>query len=189
MRAGPDARPALLSNRRSLSPRALRTPPPFFDSSRATCHELRRHRHRRRAQRPRERRLSRARRAQGARARAPARARRRGGHGRDLSRLQVLRLLLRRLAAAAGDHPRARSAAARPRDSAARRHVHADAGRRLSVARERSRDDAPRDRPALEARRRSVRRVRQGDGRDGPLRQADPRHDAARSDCRSIRAA
>ena len=35
---------------------------------------------------------------------------------------------------------------------------------------------------ALEARRRSLRRVRQGDGRDGAVRQADPQHDAARSD-------
>ena len=66
-------------------------------------------------------------------------ARRRGGHRRGLSRLPVLRLLLRRLAAAAGDHPRARPAAARPRDPAARRHVHADAERRLPVARQRSR--------------------------------------------------
>ena len=49
--------------------------------------------------------------------------------------------------------------------------------------------DAPRDRAALEARRRSLRRVRQGDGRDGAVRQADPRHDAARSDvARSARA-
>ena len=32
--------------------------------------------------------------------------------------------------------------------------------------------DAPRDRAALAARRRGVRRVRQGDGRDGPLRRS-----------------
>ena len=101
--------------------------------------KYRRDRHRRRPQRPDGRRLSRARRAQGARARAPARGRRRGRHRRDLSRLQVLGLLVRRLAAAAGDHPRARSAAARPGDPAARRHVHADAERRLPVARERPR--------------------------------------------------
>ena len=96
--------------------------------------------------------------------------------------LQVLRLLVRRLAAAARDHPRARSAAARPGDPAARRHVHADAERRLPVARQRSRQDAPRNRAALEGRRRGVRRVRQGDGRDGPLREAHPQHDAAGSD-------
>ena len=126
---------------------------------------------------------------QGARARAPSRPRRRRGHRRSLSGLPVLGLLLRRLAAAAGDHPRPRPAAPRPRDPAARRHVHADAERRLPVARERSREDAARDRAALEARRRSVRRVRQGDGRDGALRQADPQHDAARSDvARSARA-
>jgi phytoene dehydrogenase-like protein len=41
-----------------------------------------------------------------------------------------------------GDHPRPRSAAPRPRDPAARRHLHADAERRLPVARERSREDA-----------------------------------------------
>ena len=40
-----------------------------------------------------------------------------------------------------------------------------------------------------QARRRGLRRVRQGDGRDGAVRQADPRHDAARSDvARSARA-
>ena len=52
-------------------------------------------------------------------------------------------------------------------DPAARRHVHADAERRLPVARQRSRQDAPRDRAPLAARRRGLRRVRQGDGRDG----------------------
>ena len=89
-----------------------------------------------------------------------------------------------------GDHPRARPAAPRPGDPAARRHVHADAERRLPVARQRSRQDAPRDRASLEGRRRGLRRVRQGDGRDGPLRQADSRHDAARSDlARSARPA
>ena len=54
--------------------------------------------------------------------------------------------------------------------------------RRLPLARQRPRQDAARDRPPLEARRRGLRRVRQGDGRHGPLRQADPRHDAARPD-------
>ncbi len=96
--------------------------------------------------------------------------------------LQVLGLLVRRLAAAPGDHPRARPAAPRPRDSSARRHVHADAGRRLPVARQRPRADTAGDRAAFAGRRRGVRRVRQGDGRDGPVRQADPRHAAARSD-------
>ena len=42
--------------------------------------------------------------------------------------------------------------------------------------------DAPRDRAPLEGRRRGLRRIRQGDGRDGPVREADPQHDAARSD-------
>src|SRR5471030_618313 len=46
-------------------------------------------------------------------------------------------VFVRRLAAPAGDHPRSRSAAPRPRDPAARRHVHADAERRLPVARQR----------------------------------------------------
>ena len=49
------------------------------------------------------------------------------------------------------------------------------AERRLPVARERPLEDAARDRPAQQARRRRLRRVRHGDGRDGPLRQADPR--------------
>ena len=100
---------------------------------------VRRHRHRRRPQRPDRRRLPRARRAQGARPRAPPRPRRRGGHRGGLPGLPVLRLLVRRLAAAARDHPRARPAAARPRDPAARRHVHADAERRLPVAHQRPR--------------------------------------------------
>src|ERR1041384_7397062 len=50
-----------------------------------------------------------------------------------------------RPAAAAADPPRAPPAAARAGYPAARRHVHADAERRLPVARERSREDAARD--------------------------------------------
>ena len=123
--------------------------PRFQHSAFADRHALRRHRHRRRPQRPGQRRLPRARRPQGARARAPPRARRRRGDRGDLPRLQVLGLLLRRLAAAAGDHPRARPAAARPGDPAARRHVHADAERRLPLARQRPREDAARDRAPL----------------------------------------
>ena len=49
-----------------------------------------------------------------------------------------------------------RPAAARTRNPPARWHVHADAQRRLPVARERSREDAPRDRATLEAGRRGV---------------------------------
>ena len=107
----------------------------LYDSVHSHAAEVRRHRHRRGPQRPDGGGVSGARRPQGARARAAPRRRRRGGHRRDLSRLQVLRLLVRRVAAAARDHPRPRSGAARPRDSAARRHVHADAQRRLPVAR------------------------------------------------------
>ena len=83
----------------------------------------------------------------------------------------------------AGDHPRPRSAAPRHGAAAARRH----ASRRCrtaticggsTITRRRRREIARHSR----ARRRGLRRVRQGDGRDGALRQADPRHDAARSD-------
>ena len=150
---------------------------PGYDSGGA----LRRRRHRRRPQRADGRCVSGPRRPIRARARAPPRPRRRGGHGRGLPGIPLLGVLVRRLAAAPGDHPRARPAAPRPRDPSARRHVHADARRRLPVARQRSREDAPRDRAALEARRRSLRRVRPRDGRDGTVRQADPEHD-----CRPI---
>ena len=69
----------------------------------------------------------------------------------------------------------------RLRGAAARRHVHADAGRRLPVARQRPRPHAARDSAAFAARRRSLRRVRQGDDRHGALRQADARRPRARS--------
>src|SRR4051812_10617298 len=46
----------------------------------------------------------------------------------------------------------------------------------------RPRQDAPGDRPPFPDRRRGLRRVRQGDGGDGPLRQTDPQHDPAGSD-------
>ena len=96
----------------------------------ADVQALRRHRDRRRPQRPRHRRLPGPRRAHGARARAAPRAGRRGGHRGSLPRLPLLGLLVRGLAAAAGDHPRARPAPPRPRDPPARRHLHADARRR-----------------------------------------------------------
>ena len=144
--------------------------------------EVRRDRHRRRSQRPDRGGVPGTSGTQGARARAPARRRRRRRHRRNLSRVHVLRLLVRRLAAAAGDHPRARSArVARPRDSPARRHVHADAERRLPLAGERSRANVPRDRAPLAQGRRGLRRVRPRDGRDGAVREAHPGDDAARS--------
>ena len=144
------------------------------------AHEIRLHRPRRRAQRPRVCGVHGARGPQSAGARTPPRAGRGGGHRGSLPGLQVLGVLVRRVAAAARDHPGAGPAAARPRNPAAGRHVHADAQRRLSLARERPRAHVSRDRPALARRRRGLRRVRPRDGRDGALRQADPRHDAAR---------
>ena len=78
-----------------------------------------------------------------------------------------------------GNYSRPRSSAPRPGNSSARRHVHAHAERRLSVARERSRQDAPRNRAPLARRRRGLRRIRQGDAGDVPLREADSEHGAA----------
>ena len=78
---------------------------------------------------------------------------------------------------APGNHSRSRSAAPRPGNSSPRRHVHADAQRRLPLAPERSRQNAPRTRAPLETRRRSLRRIRQVHGRDVPLRETDPGHD------------
>ena len=100
------------------------------------------------------------------------------------------RLLVRRVAAAAGDHPRPRAAEARPRHPAARRDIHAapqgrgpEGGRRrLPVAGQRPRPDGPRAAPLVGQRRRGVRGIRPADGRDGPLHQADPGHHAARPD-------
>ena len=103
---------------------------------------------------------------------------------------------LRRLAPAAGDHPRPRAAAPRPRHPAPRRDVHAappgrrapkrggrrGAGRRLPVARQRPRPDDPRAPPLVGDRRRGVRGIRPAHGRDGPVHQADPRDHAARPD-------
>ena len=80
--------------------------------------------------------------------RATARPRRRRRHRGDRPGLPLLRRVLRRQPAAAGDHPRARPAPSRPRDPAARRHVHAAACRHraggrpwpgLPVARQRPR--------------------------------------------------
>ena len=152
---------------------------------------LRRHRHRRRAQRPDHRRLSRARGREGARPRAAPRARRRRGHRGGLPRLPLLGLLVRRLAAAAGDHPRPRPAAARPRDPAARRHVHADAERRLPVARERSRARrVARSRATRSSTPRPTTNTARRWSRWARFVEADPRHDAAGSDvARPARAA
>ena len=86
---------------------------------------------------------------EGARPRAPPRAGRRRRDRGGLPRLPVLGLLVRGLAAAAGDHPRAGPAAPRPRDPAPRRHLHAHAERRLPVAHERPRAHAARDLPPL----------------------------------------
>ncbi len=100
-------------------------------------------------------------------------------HRRDFPRLQVFGLLLRGLAAASGDYPRPRSSAPWPGDSSARRHFHSHAERRLSLARERPRQDSSRDRPPLQAGRRSLRRIRQSDAGHVPLREADSQHGAA----------
>ena len=92
---------------------------------------------------------------------------------------------LRRLAAAARDHPRARPAAPRPGDPAARRHVHADAERRLPVARQRSREArAARSRATRALDAEAYDEYGQAMVEMGALRQADPRHDAAGSDRR-----
>ncbi len=144
--------------------------------------ELRRHHHRRRPQRARQRGLPGSRRPEGAGPRAASPGRWCGSHRGSVPGVQVLGLLVRRLAAPPGDHQGARPAAARSRDPSARWDVHADAERRLPVAGQRSRADAPRDCASFEGRRRGIRRVRQGDGRHGPVRQTHPRHDAARPD-------
>ncbi len=143
---------------------------------------IRRHRHRWRAQRPGQRRLPGSRRQKGPGTGAPSRCGRRCGHRGDHSRLQVLGLLLRRLAAAAGDHPRPRPASSRAGNSSARRHLHAHAKWRLPVARERSRQDRARDATPLQVRRRGLRGIRQSHAADVPLREADSRHGASRSD-------
>ena len=103
----------------------------------------------------------------------------RHAHRRDRARFQVLGLQLRRLAASARDHPRARAGEARPGDPAARRHDHAARGR-LPVARQRPRQDDPRAASLEPVRRRGLRGVRLADGRDGPVHQADPVDRAAR---------
>src|SRR5262245_13715850 len=125
--------------------------------------------------------LARPRRPQGAGARAPPRAGRGRRHRGGVPRLPLLGLLVRRLAVAPRDHPRAGPAAARPRDPAPRRHVHAHARREPPLAHERPRAHAARDLPPLAARRRGLRRVRAGHGGHGALREADPVHGAARA--------
>ena len=116
---------------------------------------------------------------QGPRARAPPPAGRRDPDRGDRAGVPVLRLLLRRVAAAAGDHPRAGAAQARPRDPAAGRHDHAPR-RRLPVAGQRPRQDRARAAPLVAERRRGLRGVRPADGGDGPVHQADPVGAAAR---------
>ena len=103
-----------------------------------------------------------------------------GGLGGDRARLPLQRVLLRRLAPAPRDHPRARAPEARPRDPPARRDDHA-AGRRLAVASERPRSHGPRAPAVVVERRGGLRGVRAADGRDGPLHQADPLDRAAGS--------
>ena len=91
-------------------------------------------------------------------------------------------MLLRGFAPAAGDYSGAGPAAARAGNSAARRHVHADAEQRLPVAGERPREDGARDPAAFARGRRGVRRIQQVDGADVPVREAPPLDDSARSD-------
>ena len=126
----------------------------------------------------------------GARARAAARARRRRGHRRDLSRASNISVcsyvvsLLRPEIIRELDLPR-HGLEILPLDGTFTPMPNGDYLWRVNDHAQ----DAARDRAALEARRRGLRRIRQGDGRDGPLRQADPQHDAARSDvARSARA-
>ena len=132
-------------------------------------------------------------RAQGPGARAPPHPGRRHAHRGDRSRVPVLGLLLRGVAAAARDHPRARAPEARPGDPAAGRDDHA-ARRRLPVACER-----PRHAPSASSaagRRTTPRRTRStaADGRDGrgsssrscPIAPPDPgKLDRRWSGCRS----
>src|SRR5208283_5740108 len=84
--------------------------------------------------------------------------------------------------AAPRNHPRTRSSAARPGNPSPRRHVFADAERRLLVARERSCKDTARNPAALADGRRSVRRIREADDADVPLREAAAFHDSAGPD-------
>ena len=104
---------------------------------------------------------------------APRRAGRRGRDRGDRPRIPLQRRLLRRLAAAAGDHPRPRPGPPRARDPAPGRHLHA-ARRRLPVARERPRQDGARAPPLVAGRRRGLRGVRPADGAHGPVHQAHP---------------
>src|SRR3989442_618503 len=128
---------------------------------------LRRDRHRRRAQRARPRGVSRPRGQAGAGPGAPPAGGRGGGHRGSLPRIQVLGVLLRREPAPAGDHPRPRAAASRPRDPAARKHAHSFGERRLPRDVERSRSDPSRAVPPLGARCRGLRRVRAADAPHG----------------------
>ena len=73
-------------------------------------------------------------------------------------------------------------AASWSRDSSPRRHLHAHAQRRPSLAGERSWPDHSRAAPPLQVRCRGLRRIRQSHASDVPLREADPGDGAARSD-------
>ena len=162
---------------RSRQARAARTTGHKFDARRqANEREVRRRRHRWRPQRPRS--TPPTSRARARRSSSSSAATSSGGAavteevfpGFKFSVCSYVVSLLRPEIIRDLDLP-----APRPRDPPARRHLHADAERRLPLARQRPRQDAPRDRAPLEGRRGGLRRVRQGDGRHGPLRQADPR--------------
>jgi hypothetical protein len=142
--------------------------------------DLRRHRHWRRAQRPRPRRLSRARGKESSRARTKARARRSCGHRGSLSRLPVLRRVVRRLSPAARDHSGARpprhgleilplDGTFTPCPAATTSGVSTITPRRGARS------------SATRASTRGLRGVWQGDGRHGAVRQADLLAHAARS--------
>ena len=180
-----NSRPACLRTR----PAPIAGPPqrgtfarkPIGYDGRSHVQDLRRHRHRWRPQRPHSRRVPGPRRPEGPRPGAPARPGRRGRDRGGLPRVQIFGLLVRGVALAAGDHPRAGPAPPRPGDPAPGRHLHPHAQRRLPLAHERSRADAARDLPPQPARRRSLRRVLEGHGGHGPLRQAHPLDGAAGS--------
>src|SRR6185436_13770170 len=164
---------------RLATPRVYRTLPQLPYDGRD---DSRRRRHRRWAQRPDNRGISGEGRAEGARARAPPCPRRRRRYRRGVQGLSLLRLLVRRLAAAPGNHPGTGPAEPRPRNPATRWHVHADAERRLSVAGQRPREDTARNRAPFAPRCGGLRRVRPRDGRNGAVRPSHPRHVAAGSD-------
>src|SRR3974377_153333 len=90
-------------------------------------------------------------------------------------------MLVCRFAAAARDYAGTGLAAPWIGNSAPGRHVFADAERRLSVARQRSREDAAGNPKALAAGCGSVRRILEDDDADVPVREAAALDDPARS--------